>query len=128
MKALSVRQPWASLIAEGRKTIELRSRRTRYRGPVLICASKHRQGCGPKGVALTVVELVDCRPATPEDRDAACCDPSPGEWAWVLSDARIIDPLPIRGALGLFAAPDVIESQKRESPSATSRNRQAVLF
>ncbi len=42
MKALSLHQPWASLIAEGVKTIETRSRATRYRGPLAIHAAKHR--------------------------------------------------------------------------------------
>lgn len=39
MKALSVRQPWATLIAIGAKRIETRSWRTRYRGPLAIDAS-----------------------------------------------------------------------------------------
>lgn len=40
MKALTIRQPWASLIALGVKTIETRSWPTNYRGPVLIHAGK----------------------------------------------------------------------------------------
>src|SRR5690606_20923045 len=40
MKALSVRQPWAWLIASGHKDIENRSWPTRYRGRMLIHASK----------------------------------------------------------------------------------------
>lgn len=40
MKALSIRQPWASLIAEGHKTMELRMWKTDYRGMVAIHASK----------------------------------------------------------------------------------------
>ena len=32
MKALSIRQPWAELIMQGRKTLELRTWRTNYRG------------------------------------------------------------------------------------------------
>ena len=40
MKAVSVKQPWASLIAEGNKTIETRTWPTNYRGDLLICASK----------------------------------------------------------------------------------------
>ena len=39
MYALSVRQPYASLIAVGEKTMEWRSRVWHYRGPVVICAS-----------------------------------------------------------------------------------------
>lgn len=40
MKALSIRQPWASLLALGIKDIENRSWGTRYRGKVLIHAGK----------------------------------------------------------------------------------------
>lgn len=39
-KALSLLQPWASLVVHGRKTIETRSWSTKYRGPLLIHASK----------------------------------------------------------------------------------------
>lgn len=42
MRALTIRQPWASLIAAGVKTLETRSWSTRYRGPLLIHAGKHR--------------------------------------------------------------------------------------
>ncbi len=40
MKALSIRQPWAWLIANGYKDIENRMWPTRFRGPFLIHASK----------------------------------------------------------------------------------------
>lgn len=40
IKALSLWQPWASLIALGAKRYETRSWVTSYRGPLLICASK----------------------------------------------------------------------------------------
>lgn len=40
MKALTIRQPWASLIAAGVKTIETRSWSTKYRGPLAIHAGK----------------------------------------------------------------------------------------
>jgi len=39
-RALTIRQPWASLIALGVKTIETRSWSTRYRGPLAIHAGK----------------------------------------------------------------------------------------
>lgn len=38
MRALTIRQPWATLIARGEKTIETRSWRTSYRGEVAIHA------------------------------------------------------------------------------------------
>ena len=102
MKALSVRQPWASLIASGKKTIELRSRRISYRGKILICASKHPQGNGPKGVALAIVDLVDCRAATSDDAIAACCNPNQSDFAWILENVKIIEQFPVQGMLGLF--------------------------
>ncbi len=44
MKALSLHQPWASLIAEGMKTIETRPWATKYRGPLAIHAVKKVPG------------------------------------------------------------------------------------
>ena len=38
VRALTIRQPWASLIALGVKTIETRSWSTKYRGPLLVHA------------------------------------------------------------------------------------------
>lgn len=40
MKALTLTQPWASLVAVGVKHIETRSWSTRYRGPIAIHAAK----------------------------------------------------------------------------------------
>jgi len=40
MKALSIKQPWAELILQRKKTIEIRSWNTNYRGYFLIHASK----------------------------------------------------------------------------------------
>lgn len=40
MKAITIRQPWASLIAFGDKIYETRSWSTKYRGPVAIHAGK----------------------------------------------------------------------------------------
>jgi hypothetical protein len=40
MKALSLTQPWATLVAIGAKRIETRSWRPHYRGPIAIHASK----------------------------------------------------------------------------------------
>lgn len=40
MRAITLWQPWASLVAIGHKRIETRSWSTRYRGPILIHAAK----------------------------------------------------------------------------------------
>jgi len=45
MKALSLHEPWASLMRTGAKTIETRSWGTMYRGPLLICASATCSRC-----------------------------------------------------------------------------------
>ncbi len=46
MKALSIRQPWAWLIANGYKDIENRSWRTNFRGEFLIHAGKKFDSAG----------------------------------------------------------------------------------
>ncbi len=103
MKALSIRQPWASLIARGEKTIEVRSWSTSYRGPLLICAGAKRHGCDPTGVCLALVDLVDCRRFAAGDEAAACCGADPGDWAWVLGNVRPVEAQAVNGALGLFS-------------------------
>src|SRR5689334_19975166 len=40
MKALSLKQPWTSIVASGLKNIENRKWSTSFRGPVLLHASK----------------------------------------------------------------------------------------
>lgn len=110
MRALSVRPPWAELIASGRKTLEIRSRRTHYRGELLICESRG-------GGAVAVVELVDCRPFVELDDEA-----SGGVWtkhpethshyAWELRLVRRVTSEPIKGKLGFY---DVVESALRSA-------------
>lgn len=106
MKALSIRQPWASMIARGEKTIETRTWRTDHRGDLLICASASPQtgmkANGPLGVAVCIVELVDCRPMTEADQLAACCETYPRAVAWVLRNVRPVAPIPVSGKLWLF--------------------------
>lgn len=40
MKAITIKQPWATLIAEGYKEYEFRTWKTKYRGEILIHAGK----------------------------------------------------------------------------------------
>jgi hypothetical protein len=118
MMALSVRQPWASLIAAGVKRAEVRPRPTRHRGPLLICASRswrasadglaavqrlgHDIAALPRGVAIAVVDVVGCRPMAEGDAGAACCPLEPGAFVWLLTGARPIEPFAVHGRLGLF--------------------------
>ncbi len=56
IRVLAVRQPWASLIIEALKTIEVRSRNTTIKGPVAIYASGHKP---TKSEVSSVFGLVD---------------------------------------------------------------------
>lgn len=103
MRALSVRQPWASMIASGRKTIEVRTRRTHHRGELLIVSTARPADLGPAGVALCVVEVADCRPFGSGDVEAAGgVEWRPGLWAWVLRCPRVVRQAPVRGRQGFY--------------------------
>ena len=54
IKALSVRQPYASQIVYGEKTVEWRSKTFAYRGPLVICASKTVRVTMKNGIELPV--------------------------------------------------------------------------
>jgi hypothetical protein len=121
MKAICLKQPWAELVASGKKTIETRGWRTGYRGPLLVVASripdrgamtlhqrelrgKLREQSGLRfGAAVAVVQLVRIErlSGTPIEQRAACC-PCAGKWGWFLEGAVRIDPFPVRGMPGLF--------------------------
>ena len=123
MQALTIRQPWASMIADGRKTIETRTRQISYRGPLAIVAGKTADidACArfrippttmPLGRILAVADLAGCRPMTEDDNAAAMTEyPSalagiiPGMYAWILKNVRRIRPgeeIPCRGMPSLF--------------------------
>ena len=115
MKALSIKQPWASLIATGRKTLEIRSWSTRYRGQLVVVASAQpsREHLGhfklaeaPRGVTIALVDLVEVREATAEDSEAACWTIPAGVFAWRLVNVRRLEPLAVRGRLNLWAIDD----------------------
>ena len=101
MKALSVKQPWANLIASGRKTIETRLWGTDYRGELLIVSSAIPR-IQPAGYAIAVAQLIDCRPMNRDDQPAACCEVYPNAVAWVFEDIRRIRPFPVKGRLRLY--------------------------
>ena len=124
MLALSVRQPWANLIASGVKTIELRSWATDHRGPLAICAGKEidREGAArmrspasdlrPRGAVVCLVDLVEIRPLERRDWKAACAPSFSGSdlgflWAWLLKNPRRVELMAVQGQLGLFEIGDV---------------------
>lgn len=99
MKALSLTQPWASLIAFSVKRIETRSWGTNYRGPLAIHAAKgmprpafdmcfeepflttlraaHLLGPSdlPRGAVVATCRLVDCLPILAKPNGHACVAP-----------------------------------------------------
>lgn len=102
MKAISLKQPWANLVASGKKTIETRKWSTKYRGDLVICSSQNPK-IEPYGKALCIVELYDVRPMTKKDEKKACIKVYPGAYAWLLRNLRLIDPpTPVKGSLGIF--------------------------
>lgn len=121
MKAISIKQPWACFIAEGPKTIETRKWQTSYRGDLLIVASRTLDwGTMDSltrpiplilGGAICVANLVDCRPMTEADEEAALCDVYPGAFSWVLEDIRRIEPFKVKGQLRLFDVPYDLEAK-----------------
>lgn len=116
MLALSVKQPWAALIESGRKTLEIRTWSTRYRGPLAIVASSrpNEEACArfgmrdlPCGVTICTVDLVDVRPVRlGHDDAAACCRVGPGDLAWVLENPRPLRRRAVKGRLRLFDLAD----------------------
>ena len=123
--ALSVKQPWAELILEGRKTIEIRTWSMEYRGPVWLHTGKSpdegataRFG-SPSLFLGGFVGMVTIDEIVPFDRDRwekwrpqhlDNGNRRPDFLAWLLSDVRRLDnPLPARGGLKLFTVDPATE-------------------
>lgn len=119
MKAITLIQPWASLIVDGRKKIETRSWPTSYRGLLAIHAGKKMEEefaaieCGytemPLGSVLGIAELVDCVRMTPatiaatDDYERLWGCYEVGRFAWHLRLLeKFASPIPARGAQGLW--------------------------
>lgn len=121
MKALSIDPEYAWYIHEEEKTVECRTWKTNYRGPLLICASRIPVEGFISGHAICVVNLVDVVPFTEDHLEAAAMDEMPEAkcYAWILDNACPIIPFPVRGKMGLF---DVDESniQYRENEHTES--------
>ena len=71
MKALTIKQPWATLIIQGDKRFEFRSWQTKYRGDLLIHAGKgidkeamkkfeHLNLNYPSSKIIAKVKILDC--------------------------------------------------------------------
>jgi len=71
MKVITIKQPWATLIAEGYKEYEFRTWKTKYRGEILIHAGigidknaidrfKHLKLEYPSGKIIAKAIITDC--------------------------------------------------------------------
>lgn len=80
MKVITIKQPYASLIAEGLKEYEFRTWKTKYRGEILIHAGKgvdkkalekfaHLNLEYPKGCIIAKVTIADCLEITEEIKE-----------------------------------------------------------
>jgi hypothetical protein len=122
IRAISLYQPWASLIALGAKKFETRSWYTAYRGPLAIHAGKNPNYLAlvydtpefmnafdgrppeslPLGAFVCTCTLADCLQAETVPPDAFG-DYAPGRWAWSLKDVLILpEPIHARGQQGFW--------------------------
>lgn len=129
LKALSIMQPWAWLIVNGHKDIENRDWATKFRGPVAIHAGKKMDkdcawelDCGRHPVTgasdrrfvseqfdgymcggiVGIAEIVDCVPSGTSPWRPEYSEWFVGKYGFVIKNARPVDFIPVRGALGFF--------------------------
>ena len=128
MKVLSLTEPYATLIFNGIKSIETRSWKTNYRGPIYIHASQTKIPKKYKdnrelmslvdekklhfGEIICVCELVDCIKMTEEfiqdikthhQKEYMTGIYEIGRYAWILKNVeKIKNPSKVKGHLGLW--------------------------
>jgi len=123
IRCLSVRQPYANLIAQGRKTVEVRTWEPywpkdpepmmNYDGDVLIVSSR-KPAIAPAGYAVATVELGltdPIRRLSNGELEAACLPDGyfksdlhrAKHFGWRFKRVvRLFEPFPVRGRLGLW--------------------------
>lgn len=135
MKAISLWQPWASLVAFGEKQYETRSWETKHRGLLAIHAAKRfdamqEQLCGdepfkqalaahglsskflPSGAIVCVVKLIEIVPtgqvlSSLSKKELAFGNYGPARFAWKLELVkRFTQPIPMAGRQSLFDVAD----------------------
>ena len=116
MKALSIRQPWAWLIVNGHKDIENRCWPTRFRGFVLVHASKGMTKdeyleadimAAENGVTIPPFEELERGGIVGKVTITDCVSKSDSPWymgqyGFVLEAAEPLPFQPYKGALGFF--------------------------
>ena len=121
-RALTVKQPYANDLVTaaykdendvifGVKSIEVRSKKTLYRGDILICSAASPVYPGMEsGVTLGLVELYDIKPIkdfTPEDwENTRIPKEKRGKltkgFGWLMRNPRRVIEMPIKGQLGIY--------------------------
>ena len=123
MKALTIKQPWATLIMQGNKRFEFRSWQTNYRGELLIHAGKgiDKEAIKrlekylpkelPLGKILGKVTLVNCIKMSPEfkeellkeNKDIYAKSSFKENYGWQLENVEVFDkPIETKGHLSLW--------------------------
>ena len=124
MKVITIKQPFASLIANGIKEYEFRTWKTKYRGKLLIQASKgiNKKAMKkfemynlkyPTGCILAICDLTDCIKIDDEARkmllakndivyNHICNDKSYDGYGFKLENVKRIEPIYVSGKLGLW--------------------------
>jgi len=147
MKALSIQQPWASLICAGVKDVENRTWKTSHRGKLLIHVSGTKTSIEklirsqpieyiaeimnqsetfgqlplpeemPVGAIIGYVDVVDCIDDSKSDWAA------PGQYHFILKNAHLFDEpiMGVKGQLHLFDYP-IDEKELPSSRLITPRN------
>ncbi len=138
MKALSLKQPFAELVVSRRKTIELRKWKTKFRGELLIHASKvpdynsmkkfgFEDNSLPLGCIVGKAELVDVKHYTNDanfmkDKKLHCADSSFGGYGFILKNIKRIKPIPCKGALNFW------EFNYKDENTKKHQKKQSSLF
>ncbi len=116
MKALSMKQPFAELVLEGKKKIELRKWNTNFRGEFLIHASKNSDEKSmkqfgfqklPCGAIIGKARLVNVKKYRNKnehdsDKNLHLASDVWGNFGFVLENPVRINPVPCRGQLNFF--------------------------
>ena len=101
MKVLTIKEPWASMILEGKKTIETRTWKTQHRGLIFLHASKNPKS-KISGCIFAIARILKVEPMIKRHEKKALCEVYPNAYSWFLTDVRPIKLIKCKGKLGLW--------------------------
>ncbi|MGA4844719.1 hypothetical protein [Streptomyces sp. G45] len=128
LRGLTIRQPWADAVAYLGKTIENRTWRTTYTGPLLIhaglgvdkeAAKQAPAGLpGVRGAVIATARLTGCHRCDGECSRWA----EPGVWHWELTDVQALtEPVRVTGARRLWVPDDQLRARVKAATSSLPR-------